>query len=100
MTSSRLTADMHADYVRKVNSVLEAGQDELAHELADTFAAEASGTQPARRAAGRRSPVRSDRRRPTGRLGHLTRRSWERFDSYTLDVFNAGTPYRGSDRSA
>jgi hypothetical protein len=100
MTSSRLNADMHADYVRKVNSVLEAGQDELAHELADAFAVEATGAHAVRRPAGRHSPARGDRRRPASRLGHLTRRSWERFDRYTLDVFNARTPYRDSDRSA
>lgn len=94
MTSVRL--DHHADHVRKVNALLEAGRDELAHELADTLAAETAGSPSSRHLADRRAPAR--RRRD--RLTTLTRRSWERFDRYTLDVFNAGSPYRDSDRSA
>jgi hypothetical protein len=41
-----------------------------------------------------------DDRRPgrTARLGRLTRTSLRRFDRYTLEVFNAGTPYRSGNR--
>jgi hypothetical protein len=101
---------MHAEYVQKVNSVVEAGRDGLAHELAETFAEESSGTHAAglhldalrgRRTAGRRTPSRGrSGRRPgqattvLGRMGRLTRSSFDRFDRYTLDVFNAGAPYR------
>jgi hypothetical protein len=85
---------MQADYLHKANSLVEAGRDDLAHELAESFAEETSG---ARRPAGRRTPTRGhDGRRPANgsRLGSLTRRSLRRFDAYTLDVFNPGAPYR------
>jgi hypothetical protein len=103
---------MHAAYVQKVNSVVEAGREGLAHELAHAFAeesAEARVTEPhgesGRRTAGRRTPGRGpDGRRPgrpTTRLGRITRSSLDRFDRYTLEVFNAGSPYRSLDeRSA
>jgi hypothetical protein len=98
---------MHAAYAQKANSLVEAGRDDLAHELSDTFVEEAAGAQPnARRDAGRRTPTRDQSgRRPGGgmirlaRMGRITRSSLNRFDRYTLDVFNAGSPYR-SDRSA
>jgi hypothetical protein len=91
---------MHAAYVHKVNAVVASGNDDLAHELAASFADESSRPQTDRRPAGRRTPGRGDGRRP-GRVGSFARRSLERFDRYTLDVFNAGTPYRSrDDRSA
>jgi hypothetical protein len=97
---------MHAAYVGKVNAAVAAGDDDLAHELAQSFAEEsASGhaatAHPDRRSAGRRAPGRGRGGRPPGRVGRFTRRSLERFDRYTLDVFNAGVSdrYRG-DRSA
>jgi hypothetical protein len=113
---------MHAAYVAKVNSVVEAGRDGLAHELAETFREETSGTSSAggriepapgrenRRSGGRGTPGRSRTGRGPGqgttvlgRMGRLTRSSLHRFDRYTLDVFNAGTPYRtrtdGTDRA-
>ena len=86
---------MRADYLRKANSLVEAGRDDLAHELTQSFAEEAGGV------ARRRTRTRSqDGRRPrsVNRLGALTRRSLRRFDRYTLDVFNPGAPYRRSDR--
>ena len=113
-TARHTTADerivrMHAAYVQKANSLVEAGQEELVQELADAFEAEfaAPSREPAggRRAAGRRTPTRGlGGRRPEadtrlGRMSRITRSSLNRFDRYTLDVFNAGSPYR-SDRSA
>ena len=71
-------ARLHAAYVDKVNALVGAGRDGLAHELAEAYRDE-SGT--ARRSA---APVAS-------RIG----RSWlRRFDSYTLEVFNPGPPFR------
>ena len=91
---------MHAAYVHKVNAVVAAGDDDLAHELADAFDQE-SGDERAvkgdRRSAGRHVPGRGRGGRPPGRVGRFTRRSLERFDRYTLDVFNAGVPYRSVD---
>jgi hypothetical protein len=81
---------MHAAYVQKVNSVVEAGRDGLAHELAQTFAEESSGGS----ATG--AHVGSPRGR-LGTVGRFTRSSIERFDRYALEVFNAGTPYRSRD---
>jgi hypothetical protein len=56
-------------------------------------------------ATGRRTPTRdTGGRRPgpsTGalsRMGRFTRRSLDRFDRYTLEVFNPASPYR-PDRS-
>jgi len=88
---------MQAEYVRKANSLVEAGREDLAHELAESFAQESGG---ARRPAARRTPSRGeDGRRPTaGPLGRLTRRSLRRLDRYTLDVFNPGAPYGRSQR--
>ena len=96
---------MHAAYVSKANALVEAGRDELTAELAADFAAESGhASQGTRRSAGRGAPGRGeDGRRPgrTARLGGLTRTSLRRFDRYTLDVFNAGSPYRSrDDRSA
>lgn len=102
VTQQRLVR-MHAAYTEKINSALEAGQDGLAHELAErTFAEELSGLQ-----GGRRSSTRTPGVRPPTRLtrmGRFTRRSLHRLDSYTVDVFNPGHPYRPDaarpDRSA
>jgi hypothetical protein len=103
---------MHAAYVRKVNSVVEAGRDDLAHELAQTFAEESSGGSatgtdvgsPRGRLGGRPTPSRGSSGRPPGQattrlgtVGRFTRSSIERFDRYTLEVFNAGSPYRSRD---
>lgn len=93
---------MHAAYAQKANSLVEADRDDLANELSDTFVEETSGAQPqARRDVGRRTPTRdASGRRPGGaagrfrRMGRITRNSLNRFDRYTLDVFNAGSPYR------
>jgi hypothetical protein len=96
--SSERVARMQADYVHKANSLVEAGRDDLAHELAVSFAEE---TGSPRHPAGRHTPPRGQGGRRPGkgsRLGRLTRRSLRRFDQYTLDVFNPGTPYRRSDR--
>ena len=97
---------MHAAYAQKANSLVEADREDLAHELSDTFVQEAGTPAHARRDAGRRTPTRGrDDSRPGGgegrlsRMGRITRSSLDRFDRYTLDVFNAGHPYR-SDRSA
>jgi len=97
---------MHAAYAQKANSLVQADRDALAHELSDTFVEESAGAAAhTRRDAGRRTPTRDQNgRRPGGesrlsRMGRITRSSLDRFDRYTLDVFNAGQPYR-SDRSA
>ena len=88
---------MHAEYLHKANSLIQAGRDDLAHELAETFAQE-SGS--ARRPAGRRTPTRGHggRRPGPGTLGRITRSSLHRFDRYTLDVFNPGAPHGRSER--
>jgi hypothetical protein len=93
---------MHADYLQKANSLVQAGRDHLAHELAESFAEESAGVSAgARRTTGRRTPTRGQGgRRPEAatRLGRITRSSLNRFDRYTLDVFNAGAPYGRSER--
>ena len=89
---------MQADYTRKANSLVEAGRDDLAHELAETFAQESGAS---RRPTGRRTPTRGEAgRRPQGasRLGRITRSSLRRFDRYTLDVFNPRAPFGRSER--
>ena len=109
-TAHRTAADerlvrMHADYLQKANSLVEAGRDDLAHELAASFAEESGGVPTgARRAAGRRTPTRGQGgRRPAAdtrfhRMSRVTRSSLHRFDRYTLDVFNAGSRYDRSER--
>jgi hypothetical protein len=107
-TARRAPADeqivrMHADYLQKANSLVEAGRDDLAHELAASFAEESAGAH-TRRTPGRRTPTRrQDGRRPEadtrlGRMSRLTRSSLHRFDRYTLDVFNARSPYGRTER--
>ena len=108
-TTDERIVRMHAAYVQKANSLVEAGQEHLALELAKTFEQESAAssreaTGP-RRAAGRRTPTRGEGgRRPEAdtrlaRMSRITRSSLNRFDRYTLDVFNAGSSYR-SDRSS
>jgi hypothetical protein len=92
---------MSAAYTEKINAAVQADRESLAYELAErTFAEEMSGSEPAgdrspaRRPAGRRT--RSPGHRPPtalGRMGGLTRRSLDRFDRYTLDVFNPRPPH-------
>jgi hypothetical protein len=105
-TAHRAAADerivrMHAAYVQKANSLVQAGREILAHELAESFAEESTG---ARRAPGRRTPTRGQGgRRPEadtrlGRLSRITRSSLRRFDRHTLDVFNPGSPYGRTER--
>jgi hypothetical protein len=105
-TAHRAAADerlvrMHADYLQKANSLVQAGRDDLALELAESFAEESAG---ARRTAGRRTPTRGQGgRRPEAdtrlaRMSRITRSSLHRFDRYTLDVFNAGSPYDRTER--
>jgi hypothetical protein len=105
-TAHRAAADerivrMHADYLQKANSLVEAGRDDLAHELAESFAEESAFTSTgARRTPGRRTPTRGQGGRRPGadtrlaRMSRITRSSLHRFDRYTLDVFNAGAPGR------
>src|SRR3954453_2258865 len=83
---------MHRAYTGKVNALVAGGRDGLAYELAEAYrkeSAEGGATEApggARRSAGWRR-----------RTGEAVRR----FDRYTLDVFNPGTPYRPrTDRSA
>ena len=73
---------MHAAYVQKVNAAVQADREGLAHELAErTFAEESR--DPAAHGA---------RQRPIGeRLGRFAR-ALDRFDAYTLEVFNPGAP--------
>lgn len=92
---------MSAAYTEKVNAAVQADREHLAYELAEqTFAEELSGIEaagthhtPERRPAGRRTPPRNHGGRPPTMLGRLTRRSLDRFDRYTLDVFNPRPPH-------
>jgi hypothetical protein len=99
---------MHAAYVHKVNAAVQADREDLAHELATSIFVEDPAVDlthvdpmPERRAAVRRSPARTHGGRPPGqtgsrlgRVGRFTRRSLDRFDRYTLEVFNPDRPYR------
>ncbi|TFV89498.1 hypothetical protein [Blastococcus sp. CT_GayMR16] len=99
---------MHAAYAQKINSAVQADREDLAHELATTTFAEDPAVDLSdhdltreRRTAGRRSPDSTRGGRPPGqaptgltRMGRFTRRSLDRFDRYTLEVFNPGSPYR------
>ena len=82
---------MHAEYVGKVNALVAADREELAHELAEDYRHECAGRDAA---AG---PDAS--RRPAGRA-RRTRESLRRFDRYTLDVFNPRPPYGGQHTSS
>jgi hypothetical protein len=69
------------------------------NELESLVEESADASTAARRTTGRRTPTRGqDGRRPRGdnRLRRITRSSLERFDRYTLEVFNPGAPYRRS----
>jgi hypothetical protein len=88
---------MHPASVHEINDVVGAGHDDLALELAEEFAAEPAGarqTERGRRSTGRGTPSRDGSGRPPGSAGTRLRRSLERFDRYTLEVFNAGSPVR------
>lgn len=92
---------MHAEHVHKINAVVASGNDDPARELAQSVVEESASGPPAsphdRRSTGRPTSARGHGGRPPGRLSRFTRRSLERFDRYTLDVFNAGRPYRSQD---
>ena len=84
---------MHAAYTEKVNSAVQAGREDLAHELAGTFDEELTRHRE-RQTSGRRTPIRTYGGRPPGqatgtlgRMGRFTRRSLDRLDRYTTDVF-------------
>jgi hypothetical protein len=84
---------MHAAYPRKIDSAVQADREEPASADPDPMRE--------RRAAVRRSPARTYGCRPPGQagtglgpVGRFTRRSLDRFDRYTLEVFNPGPPYR------
>lgn len=73
---------MHAAYVQKVNAAVQADREGLAHELAERTFAEES----------RDPAVHGAQQRPIGeRLGRFAR-ALDRFDAYTLEVFNPGAP--------
>jgi hypothetical protein len=74
-------ARMHDAYVGKVNALVAAGREGLAHELAEAYREE-SGAAGA--PAAPRQPAAWKQR---------TRESLRRFDPYTLDVFNPRSPY-------
>jgi hypothetical protein len=97
---------MHPAYGPKVDPAVQADR---ARGFAEKTLIEQSPARPVdgasldfrqRRTTGRRSPTRTpDGRRPAagsalGRMGRLTRRSLDRFDRYTLDVFTPGHPDR------
>ena len=96
---------MHAAYVRKANSAVEAGRDGLADELATAFAHEVAAPRSAegrtrRASASRGTPARTRTGSPTTRSaapGGGVRAVMRRIDRYTLEVFNAGTPTRPLD---
>jgi hypothetical protein len=77
-------ARMHQAYVGKVNALVAAGREGLAHELAETYRVE-SGIADATAAPA--AP------RPSAVWSRRTRDSLRRFDRYTLEVFNPGPPY-------
>jgi hypothetical protein len=102
---------MRAACVQKVDSAVQADREHLANELATrTFVEESevplvdgAHLDPIRerRTAGRRRAARTHGGRPPGqaatglgRMVRFTRRSLDRFDRYTLEVFNPGAPYR------
>jgi hypothetical protein len=75
---------MHAEYVGKVNALVAADREELAHELAEDYRQECAGPD---------ATVKPDAsQRPAGRT-RRTRESLRRFDRYTFDVFNSRPPY-------
>ena len=76
---------MHAAYVQKVNAAVQSDREGLAHELAErTFAEESLALA---MPGAHQRPIRE-------RLGRFAR-ALDRFDAYTLEVFNPGAP---SDR--
>jgi hypothetical protein len=84
-------ARMHQAYVGKVNALVAAGREGLAHELAEAYRAESAVADATVAPAAPRSP---------GVWSRRTRDSLRRFDRYTLEVFNPGPPYGlGTSRS-
>ena len=99
---------MPTAYPRTADLVVATDRKDPAAEPAHSSAEESSGTpgtgahlDRGRRVAGRPTPSRGrSGRRPgqaASRIGRFTRNSLERFDRYTLDVFNAGVPSRSGD---
>jgi len=99
---------MHSAYPRKVDPVVAIDRLGPADEPAQTSAEQSASAHPTgggldrgRRVAGRPTPSRDRRGRRPGqaasRIGRFTRSSLERFDRYTLEVFNPGAPYRTRD---
>jgi hypothetical protein len=93
---------MRSAYVR-ANPAVAADRAGPAHEPEQTPAG--APLDRGRRVAGRPTPSRGQsgrRPRPAGsRIGSFTQNSLERFDRYTLEVFNPGAPYRTrNDHSA
>jgi hypothetical protein len=89
---------MRSAYVR-ANPAVAADRAGPAHEPAQTPAG--AHLDRGRRVVGRPTPSRgqSGRRpgRAASRIGRFTRSSLERFDRYTLEVFNPGAPCRTRD---
>ncbi|RBY94896.1 hypothetical protein DQ244_06515 [Blastococcus sp. TBT05-19] len=94
---------MRAAYLHKINSAVEADREDLADELATSFAHEAAALQTPQsrtRRASSGTPTRTRTGRPASRAtraGGTVRAMIRRFDRHTLEVFNAGTPTRPLD---
>ncbi|WP_104523994.1 hypothetical protein [Blastococcus atacamensis] len=94
---------MRTAYVYKIDSAVEVDRENLADELATSFAHEASAlrfsdARPRRPSRG--TPARTRTGSPASRAtaaGGTMRALIRRFDRYTLKVFNAGTPTRPLD---
>jgi hypothetical protein len=83
---------MHRAYTGKVNALVAEGRDGLSYELAEAYRKESAGEGATEAPGAARRSAGWTRR---------TREAVRRFDRYTLDVFNPGTPYRPrTDRSA
>lgn len=93
---------MRAADSQQNNPAGQTDREDLAVERAErTFAEESARTTRERRTAGRRGPGRTHAARPPGpattplvRMSRFTRSSLDRFDRYTLEVFDPGHPYR------
>ncbi|MCA0143692.1 hypothetical protein [Blastococcus sp. LR1] len=92
---------MRAAYIHKINSAVEADREDLADELAASFRHEAAALRSPEartRRSSRGTPARTRTGRPASRAtGGTVRAVFQRFDRYTLQVFNAGTPTRPLD---
>lgn len=103
MSNATLADQLHHlrdSYTERVNSVLEEGREDLAHELSDSFTNEAleviasagGTTADLRTSFPRQHPDRSGRvghRGPGAGVRARTRRLLRRADHYTLDTLNA-----------